>query len=463
MTKPLGQGDLEKLPSQEYFYSKFKSAQDTCDGVTSARAVDDPLKGYDNLQNYWDHFVKAWCCMSKMEEGQQQLYEERCNFLYYYIGSLIPSTGAGGSFQEIMKKIYEGLSKIDIEDKCSSAYTNIDRNLFMQRRKVHDFSYDYQIMKSLLAKNGNSCDGTYYKHLQDAVKAYNDVCVNGGWRRDTYCNKFEEAVGGYEPAKVLQLTSKTETVPRMGEPSGNTILHRDVSLKFTYTSNAHEGYHTNASTMEDNIITAVYSSLGMMTLPMIAFFLYKVNKYIIIYPYIYIYTYIHIYTYIYTHVYICTYTCICVCICPSLFFFFFFFFQYTSLFDGIKNTFLSRGGRNNSNNRRGRRSTMGRNQHFDDTFTENSMDFSTKYLTDTSTNLSSEVDSTMNLSTASSTATEDNSAIYDGRPLRGERGASNYGEANNKQQQRQQEQGQRQQQQRRSQHGQRTNMAYHKM
>ncbi|CAA9991142.1 KIR protein [Plasmodium knowlesi strain H] len=411
MTKPLGQGDLEKLPSQEYFYSKFKSAQDTCDGVTSARAVDDPLKGYDNLQNYWDHFVKAWCCMSKMEEGQQQLYEERCNFLYYYIGSLIPSTGAGGSFQEIMKKIYEGLSKIDIEDKCSSAYTNIDRNLFMQRRKVHDFSYDYQIMKSLLAKNGNSCDGTYYKHLQDAVKAYNDVCVNGGWRRDTYCNKFEEAVGGYEPAKVLQLTSKTETVPRMGEPSGNTILHRDVSLKFTYTSNAHEGYHTNASTMEDNIITAVYSSLGMMTLPMIAFFLYK----------------------------------------------------YTSLFDGIKNTFLSRGGRNNSNNRRGRRSTMGRNQHFDDTFTENSMDFSTKYLTDTSTNLSSEVDSTMNLSTASSTATEDNSAIYDGRPLRGERGASNYGEANNKQQQRQQEQGQRQQQQRRSQHGQRTNMAYHKM
>ncbi|ANQ06791.1 KIR protein [Plasmodium coatneyi] len=301
------------VPSYTNVYKKFDDAEGSCDDKSGAAGVIGTLKGkltsYGHVAGYEESAVKNWCQTPKMEVGNLSNKEHRCNFLYFWIGKeLCSATNQSDEFLKCMNDVYEQLDKISISNKCPNVNTDIDKNIFDNRKTVWDFSYNYKHIKDLLASHHNSCDETYYNHLQSAVTAFGDVLTDcqgkGKEKGSSYCSWFKNTfyLSSNNDQNPLTLTSrKTETIP---VNSTSVTVHRNVQLELNFASKA----NTTA--------TIVSSIFGVMGLPMTAFFLYKYN------------------------------------LLPS----------------GIQNFF----GNNSSGNRRNRRkgkSTTGRH-HFDNTFTE---------------------------------------------------------------------------------------------
>ncbi|ANQ06617.1 KIR-like protein, partial [Plasmodium coatneyi] len=270
----LKEADLRKLPSSKEFYNKFMERTDYCNDRTSALGVKSELKNNENIENSVEYIVEPLCYIAKMEYTHP-LYTERCNFLYFWIGSLLPDNFQGSLFLNLINNIYIALQGLNVTDRCGLMYdNNISRSLFKQRRKIHDFTHDYEAIRAQLQRSGRRCDETYKKHLEDiksAYKAVHEDCKDKP--NDEYCVKFTSKYGEYSKQRELKFESKSECISpstsgirgescSLGKetPKG-TQIYKDVLLEFTPISTAHQGSYTNTSTMEENIITTTISSL----------------------------------------------------------------------------------------------------------------------------------------------------------------------------------------------------------
>ncbi|ANQ09994.1 KIR protein [Plasmodium coatneyi] len=291
-TTPLGEANLKELPSSKNFYSKFQGNLNPCNGEPSVQGVKDYLEENMHLHAYADDIIRAWCYIAGMNQGNA-FYKDRCNFLYYWIGSKIPKEQEGGSsFSDLMNELYTALRGLKVQNGCNVRSTDdISWDLFMKRKRVHDFTHDYDTIQEQLEGHEHNCDEAYYQNLQAILTAYNAIhkdCENKS--NDEYCVKFTSEYGEYSKQRELKFESKTECLrdPPQGikgnscpleQGSGNgTQIYKNVLLEFTAISTAHQGSYTSTSIMEDNIITAVYSALGLMGLPTITFLLYKVSN-----------------------------------------------------------------------------------------------------------------------------------------------------------------------------------------
>ncbi|ANQ10689.1 KIR protein [Plasmodium coatneyi] len=274
--------DWEQVPSYTNVYKKFDGAdKHSCDANSGATDVIRTLKGkleqHGNHSSYEESAVNNYCYAPKMEISNLSNKDDRCGFLYFWIGSqLCNLTNPSDKFPRCMNDVYEELSKINISNKCPTPHTdNITKDLFNHRKKVDDLSFDYQHIKEKLQHYNYSCDQDYYNHLTKAKEAFEKVlndCQSKGDKGgknpnndDPYCSWFKNTYdlsNGQNPL-ILSYGSTYETTATT-PPGQQVTVYKDVKLELNF-----------ASTMSPEVV-AVSSGLAALGLPTIAaFFLYK--------------------------------------------------------------------------------------------------------------------------------------------------------------------------------------------
>ncbi|ANQ06671.1 KIR-like protein, partial [Plasmodium coatneyi] len=206
--------DLNQLPSKKKFYDVFDSAtKGKCAG-TCENSVDGALK----TLSYGDDFKKEICgaCnkASTMSVADDP-YNERYNFLYYWIWQKVLDKLNGGAFDSKMefsmkslclnmKNEYKGKS---YEVICTE---NIDKKLLLQRKKVHEYSYDYRTMDGGILMGTPNCKdewSTYRKEVLEACRKVGEGCMvtllNSS---DSYCDDFNSKYRAHcDTLKLLEL------------------------------------------------------------------------------------------------------------------------------------------------------------------------------------------------------------------------------------------------------------------
>ncbi|KMZ82189.1 variable surface protein Vir7-like protein [Plasmodium vivax India VII] len=198
------QDDLEKLPSNLIFY-KFNNGWDRCSHFPSSGEIKDKLKEYTDIKNYSDNIVKAMCYVSKMEKGDP-FYDERCHFLYYWIGDMLSNKLKDDtSFSNVMNTIYTELKKFKVEDNCNIIYPDISKLFFDQRKIIYDYSQNYATIKQDFQDYGKSCSQEYYDYVGNIVRTYNTVHTNCISNSDTYCNELKNMFNNYSHQELSKL------------------------------------------------------------------------------------------------------------------------------------------------------------------------------------------------------------------------------------------------------------------
>ncbi|SCO65546.1 VIR protein [Plasmodium vivax] len=213
MAKILQKDDLEKLPSNLIFY-KFNNGWDRCSHFPSSGEIKDKLKEYTDIKNYSDNIVKAMCYVSKMEKGDP-FYDERCHFLYYWIGDMLSNKLKDDtSFSNVMNTIYTELKKFKVEDNCNIIYPDISKLFFDQRKIIYDYSQNYATIKQDFQDYGKSCSQEYYDYVGNIVRTYNIVHTNCESTTDLYCKELKTMFDKYNHQELSNLNCTLVHVPK---------------------------------------------------------------------------------------------------------------------------------------------------------------------------------------------------------------------------------------------------------
>ncbi|CAI7718402.1 PIR protein [Plasmodium vivax] len=205
MAKILQKDDLENLPSNLIFYDKFNKGWDRCSYFSISEEIKDKLEEYAGIENYSDYIVKALCYVSKMGKDDQ-FYNERCHFLYYWLGDILFNNLKDvTSFSNVMDTIYTELKNFNVEDYCKIIYTDISKFLFDSRKIVYDYSQNYETIKRYFRDYGSSCSQEYYDYVEKIVSTYNTVHTNCISNSDTYCNELKNMFNNYSHQELSKL------------------------------------------------------------------------------------------------------------------------------------------------------------------------------------------------------------------------------------------------------------------
>ncbi|ANQ06121.1 Variable surface protein Vir7-like protein [Plasmodium coatneyi] len=205
--KEYKQEDLNKLPSYNHFYKKFNDGCGKCDGYPGLEDLKNNLSGHTTIAEHTVEAVSAYCCISSMTE-QDNLYEERWNFFYYWIGDLlfknpenvdmVPTT-----LNLICKYMNINHKEEGCEIICDST---IEKDEINHRKTIFDYWQDYNDLHVLLQDSGSNCDQQYGKYLEKVGSAYRKVyefCRSRG--SDPYCSEFNSKCNQYGTNGQLKL------------------------------------------------------------------------------------------------------------------------------------------------------------------------------------------------------------------------------------------------------------------
>ncbi|CAA9986998.1 KIR protein [Plasmodium knowlesi strain H] len=303
---------LKNLPSRVHFYSKFNSSTGECAEGYNRNVKEKILHMESGAETYADSIREAECYVSRVgrstASSSHSYYKDRCNFLYFWIGNMLSSKLTNGVlFPTIMQLIYTELDNWYGMHECKILSTNADSNLFQEMKRIFDYYHDYGTIVGITNDGKPHCKTEYEDYVDALRTAYTNV--------ETYC-------------KVDTKNASDDYCKWFQEKFNNTIgtIPKPTDLKCKPNPNANQAGSSGPGAVSEHgdsgggsggVGGMVGGTLATVGLPTIGFFLYK----------------------------------------------------YTNIFDGIKKSLF--GGSNNTGGRnRGRRS-IGRRQHFDDTFTEN--------------------------------------------------------------------------------------------
>eukprot|EP00366_Plasmodium_knowlesi_P000855 XP_002258352.1 KIR protein [Plasmodium knowlesi strain H] len=339
----LGNDMLDNLPSR-ILYKKFenKEGKDKCDTgkVNDGRAhLKSTLGDYNCVGDCIEKVMSAWCYINgNVNENNSLSYDEFHNLFYSWLGEELRMRIAGESsrFENIAKNVHGALERMhdgkECEDMCKDIYLKKkqedDDGTFEHIKLLAEYFTDSKKLKEQLGNDSTEkkCEEAYDDHLKqikNACKAIGGKCSNGS-RSEEYCkwfhkhNKINEESGDKKYCDQTELDKLTCTPVKWVKSSASSGYGYSTGNQNTGSprpsSVSSSARDASAGGSGGGVGGMVGGGLVSVALPTIGFFLYK----------------------------------------------------YTDVFDGIKKSLF--GGLNNRN--RGRRS-IGRRQHFDDTFTEN--------------------------------------------------------------------------------------------
>ncbi|ANQ05698.1 Variable surface protein Vir7-like [Plasmodium coatneyi] len=257
----LPQDDLEQLPSQNNFYSKFNTGCASCAEDSGVTELKDALDDHTSTQGYTDKVVSAWCCMSKIKDSSIS-HNEWCYSLYYWIGDFLFRNSTDGNFVAgMIPSICKNVKVTYKKEGCEIICDPVERNLFLHRKVIFDYIYDYTTLKGLISKSGTECTKKYGTYMNCIVTAYNaltEYCNKPTNNNDPYCEEFKSKFHG----------SESNNIPK---PS---------TLKCSTVQEGGHGTHqadTLTSPGSSNITTITSTIIPIVGLPFVSFFLYKVT------------------------------------------------------------------------------------------------------------------------------------------------------------------------------------------
>ncbi|ANQ06879.1 KIR protein [Plasmodium coatneyi] len=246
----------EKLPSEKV-YCELNQANDKCNGAggTDAGEVSKELKTivkkYVMSMEYEDRVVQAYCYAPTMKADIVPKEEDRCKFLYYWIGhTLFFTSNKKDQFSTAMKSVYDELGKLKgggINHPCNILYDgndNINLDIFTKMKTIFDYYHDYTTIKKCVddpQAPDPKCTTEYASYLGRVVSAYKDMNAEcKGENKNGWCTDFK---------------SMTD------ERTYEELLHLKCSLKYTSECT--------------NITAAILGTLTSISLPAAALLLYK--------------------------------------------------------------------------------------------------------------------------------------------------------------------------------------------
>ncbi|ANQ08458.1 KIR protein [Plasmodium coatneyi] len=264
---------LKDVPSTEA-YSKLNDPNGLCSGDNSfpegiTRALKDVSKeedGEDGEDGEYTKILKErWCYAIKesIERDSTLSKCDRCNFLYYWIGYMfddILDNNEDSSFQSIMDVVREQLQKVaGINGKCDIRRSNIDRTLFYQEKQVYDYTQDQQNIETKLNSTGSTCSEKLLEYLEEAAGAYNTMgshCAKNATNSQAYCEKLRTV---YKPRNLVELLRS-----KCKFKGAQDYIQRIETLSALPSVGTLSGTGTIVS-----------STLSVLGLPAVGFFLYK--------------------------------------------------------------------------------------------------------------------------------------------------------------------------------------------
>ncbi|ANQ08335.1 KIR protein [Plasmodium coatneyi] len=136
-----------------------------------------------------------------MNKTQNQYYEERFNFFYYWLGEIVyEELEKKNDFKTALSEIYEALKISVPAKKCEAEDHKNSHHDFEQRKTVFDYWYNHETIKQYL-ENGDKggCGGKYATYLDKIVDDYNNMnshCATKSDDQDSYCKKVRKVFEG---------------------------------------------------------------------------------------------------------------------------------------------------------------------------------------------------------------------------------------------------------------------------
>ncbi|ANQ05772.1 KIR protein [Plasmodium coatneyi] len=265
---PLGVDALEQLPSKQK-YNKFDTGNESLveDGpeckweekkAALKNALTSALSSYEDLQEHIDNIAKAWCKVingaEDQSEGGKKVGGELYYLFYYWLGDKVWNTeSTKTSFPRVMNEIYDALkgvfTTINYGEICTN---NIEQIKFNEMKLAYEYYMDHEKIKEQLGDDESGvypCTVQYNEHVEKTFSAYNKVYASlhpGDGTDNAYCDKFEEMFNHYNDKNPQEI--KCENV------------------------------YTEKSLADIGTTAAISSILGVVGLPTMTFFLYKVSN-----------------------------------------------------------------------------------------------------------------------------------------------------------------------------------------
>ncbi|ANQ09317.1 Variable surface protein Vir7-like protein [Plasmodium coatneyi] len=333
MAKPAGTGylhsvNLEQLDSKLKFYDRIGGKVVQCTYESENEIVKGQLGACSRIAGEADKISKGLCYISSRKadanlaqdyqyraygtdqadedsddvsaELEERLNKALCYFFYFWLGNEVWNkigSADGTKFLSTMECIYKALQLFHIPNNCTimdTDHTAISKDLFVNRKTVFDFSFDYKGIKDKLGKFSNSCDQGYYDHLDKAVKAYAAVKADCESKpaTDPFCTEFKKVYEDCSKKGELKFTYETECIKASTQgPEGISCtlkgtseqgieIYKNVNFGCSPNFVWSPGIFVAASSSGNTAVAAISSIFGVAALPTLAFLSYKKHQHL---------------------------------------------------------------------------------------------------------------------------------------------------------------------------------------
>ncbi|ANQ10895.1 KIR protein [Plasmodium coatneyi] len=201
--------NVDKLPSK-IAYGELSNKKGKCQNDSAVPTEIRTLwTTHTELTSTMDGPENYWCYTQK--GGKDTLStEERCHFLYYFIGDIVFGDLGSDKFQGFMNTVCDELKKLPIGNECDIVCTKANYDYFKYEKEVYDYHQDKATIERKLGRSGNSCNANYREYLGTAEEAYKIISGQCNLKKfneldPTYCNKFNTQYKQYMEKDRLKL------------------------------------------------------------------------------------------------------------------------------------------------------------------------------------------------------------------------------------------------------------------
>ncbi|ANQ07872.1 Kir-like protein [Plasmodium coatneyi] len=259
--------NLGNLPSRG-IYTQLQQGTVCSKKISNEEEIKQMLRSHGVEASTVDKIISSLCYISTLGSDRDKQVKY-CKFVYYWVGEELSKIPGVTKFQEAMKGCKDKIYDSESEHKCEFLYTPEEKKVFKASKIMFDYYTDRDSIEENLMSKDRDCTNPYYKYLQKAQYAYRTIrrSCNGN-DSDQWCEQFKSMYGECRSTgKVKASQCKVENTP--GIPCWGDSRWEAVILP---PEDGVTSPGSNATTT-----AAASSAIGLVGLPLFAFFSYKYN------------------------------------------------------------------------------------------------------------------------------------------------------------------------------------------
>ncbi|ANQ09756.1 KIR-like protein [Plasmodium coatneyi] len=262
--------NLYELPSRKQFYNKFKGSGENCNNECT-KNIKDSLSAFPSEGDFQNKILRASYAAFKMKPEDTPFYNDRWNFLYYWIGDqLWDNLGKepkDSTFTPLMTMLCGNMSSAPEQGGYRVICTStIGKKLFEERKIVFEHYHDYGTAKVQLQGGAPNCDkkwSGYLNGIASACEAVRTDCRRNERVNDAYCNNFSNSYILYcDMVELLELYCKKVTELSDKEGEANTCSSEKKELRTSLESNLLAAQEALTKATTTSSITSIFGTLA---------------------------------------------------------------------------------------------------------------------------------------------------------------------------------------------------------